>query len=56
MSIKPAIADPTAYLVGRIETGNLDYVAVVTKYPQYKDAINAKLIADGFGYLIAPII
>lgn len=50
--ITPNIADPTNYLASRIETGNLDYVAVVTRYPQYKAGIDAKLIADGFGNLI----
>lgn len=35
------------YLVTRIEQGKLDYVAVVSKYPQFKDVIDAILIADG---------
>ena len=40
------------YLVYRIEIRALDYTDVITKYPQYKTQIDAKLIADGFGDLI----
>lgn len=36
------------YLVGRIEGGFLEYDAVVLKYPQYKEAIDLKLAADGW--------
>lgn len=36
-----------AYLAYRIELGKLDYLAVVTKYPQFKNDIDAILIADG---------
>ena len=41
-----------AYLASRIKIGKLDYVAVVTRYPQYKDRIDEILINDGFQYLI----
>lgn len=40
------------YLAMRIEDGKLDYLAVVTRYPQYKEAIDNKLIADGYEDLI----
>lgn len=40
------------YLAMRIEDGKLDYTAVVTRYPQYKEAIDTKLIADGREELI----
>ncbi|MGX9134054.1 hypothetical protein ACWV26_06690 [Rummeliibacillus sp. JY-2-4R] len=36
-----------AYLAMRIEQGKLDYVAVTTKFPQYKDSIDQILTADG---------
>lgn len=35
------------YLAMRIEDGKLDYLAVVTKYPQFKSDIDAILVADG---------
>ena len=35
------------YLAMRIEKGSLDYVAVVTKYPQFKADIDEILINDG---------
>ena len=35
------------YLAMRIEAGKLDYVAVVTKYPQFKADIDLILVADG---------
>lgn len=35
------------YLAMRIEKGALDYVAVVTKYPQFKSEIDEILINDG---------
>lgn len=35
------------YLAMRIEKGALDYVAVVTKYPQFKNDIDEILINDG---------
>lgn len=41
-----------AYLAMRIEEGKLDYVAVTSKYPQFKSDIDAILIADGFQDLI----
>ena len=40
------------YLAMRIETGKLDYVAVVTRYPQFKADIDTILINDGFQDLI----
>ena len=40
------------YLAKRIELGKLDYVAVVTKYPQFKTGIDEILVADGFQILI----
>lgn len=40
------------YLAKRIEGGFLSYVAVVTKYPQYKSGIDEILINDGFEILI----
>lgn len=36
-----------AYFAMRIEVSKLDYVAVVTKYPQFKSDIDAILVADG---------
>jgi hypothetical protein len=36
-----------AYLVYRIEAGKLDYLAVVTKYPQLKPQIDAILTEHG---------
>ena len=41
-----------AYLASRIKLGKLDYLAVVTRYPQSKDGIDEILINDGFQYLI----
>lgn len=40
------------YLAMRIEQGKLDYLAVVTKYPQFKSDIDGILIADGYQDLI----
>ena len=40
------------YLAMRIETGKLDYVAVVTRYPQFKADVDTILINDGFQDLI----
>lgn len=40
------------YLAMRIEAGKLDYVAVVTRYPQFKSDIDTILINDGFQDLI----
>lgn len=40
------------YLAMRIEQGKLDYVAVVTKYPQFKTDIDMILVNDGFQDLI----
>lgn len=40
------------YFALRIEAGKLNYVAVVTKYPQFKSGIDAILIADGHQDLI----
>lgn len=40
------------YLAMRIEAGKLDYVAVVTRYPQFKADIDTILINDGFQDLI----
>ncbi|MGM0971696.1 MAG: hypothetical protein ACQEW2_02430 [Bacillota bacterium] len=36
-----------AYFAMRIEDGKLDYTAVVTKYPQFKEDIDLILVADG---------
>ncbi|MPM61942.1 hypothetical protein SDC9_108806 [bioreactor metagenome] len=36
-----------AYLALQIMKGKLDYVAVVTKFPQYKEDIDTILIAEG---------
>lgn len=41
-----------AYLAMRIESGKLDYAAVVAKYPQFKAEIDEILIADGYQNLI----
>ena len=41
-----------AYLASRIKIGKLDYLAVVKKYPQFKDGIDEILINDGFQDLI----
>ena len=40
------------YLAMRIETGKLDYLLVVTRYPQFKAGIDEILINDGFQDLI----
>lgn len=40
------------YLALRIEKGALDYLAVVTLYPQFKKGIDEILINDGFEHLI----
>ena len=40
------------YLAMRIEAGKLDYVAVVSRYPQFKEDIDTILINDGFQDLI----
>lgn len=40
------------YLAMRIEAGKLDYVAVVTRYQQFKADIDTILINDGFQDLI----
>ena len=40
------------YLAMRIEAGKLEYVAVVTRYPQFKEDIATILINDGFQDLI----
>lgn len=44
-----------AYLALQIMKGNLNYVAVVTKFPQYKDDIDTILVAEGRTDLIVPI-
>lgn len=43
------------YLALQIMKGKLDYVAVVKKFGQYKDDIDAILVAEGFGHLIVEI-
>lgn len=43
------------YLAMRIEAGKLDYLAVVTRYPQFKDGIDEILINDGFQDLIVNV-
>ena len=40
------------YLSMRIMLGKLDYLAVVTRYPQFKADIDTILINDGFQDLI----
>ena len=40
------------YLAMRIEAGKLDYLAVVTRYPQFKADIDIILVNDGFQDLI----
>ncbi|SHN88243.1 hypothetical protein [Desulfitobacterium chlororespirans] len=42
-----------AYFAMRIMLGKLDYVAVVSLYPQFKADIDAILVADGKQELIA---
>lgn len=41
-----------AYFASRIKLGKLDYLAVVTRYPQFKDGIDEILISGGFQNLI----
>ena len=41
-----------AYFASRIKLGKLDYLVVVTRYPQFKDGIDEILINDGFQDLI----
>lgn len=43
------------YLAMRIEVGKLDYVAVTTLYPQFKEDIDMILINDGFEHLIITV-
>lgn len=43
------------YSAMRIAAGKLDYVAVVTRYPQFKDGIDEILINDGFSDLIVEV-
>lgn len=43
------------YLAMRIKKGALDYKAVVTKYPQFKNDIDEILINDGYQHLIIPV-
>ena len=40
------------YFASRIKSGKLDYLSVVTRYPQFKDGIDEILINDGFQDLI----
>ena len=42
-----------AYLAMRIMANKLDYKAVVTRYPQFKNEIDTILIADGKEDLIS---
>jgi len=42
-----------AYLAMRIEQGKLDYMAVISKYSQFKSDIDEILVADGKQDLIA---
>ena len=41
-----------AYFASRIKLGKLDYLVVVTRYPQFKTGIDEILINDGFQDLI----
>lgn len=43
------------YLALRIEKGKLDYLAVVTLYPQFKEGIDEILINDGFQHKIVSV-
>lgn len=43
----------TEYLAMRIEKGALDYMAVVTKYPQFKTTIDETLVNEGYQDLIS---
>lgn len=43
------------YLAMRIEAGKLDYLAVVTRYPQFKAEIDTILVNDGFQDLIVNV-
>lgn len=43
------------YLAQRIMEGKLDYKAVVTKYPQYKNDIDSILVAEGRQDLIVAV-
>ena len=36
-----------AYLAQQIEIGKLSYIAVVAKYPQFKNDIDTILVGDG---------
>ena len=40
------------YFAMRIKSGKMDYTAVVTRYPQFKEDIDEILINDGFQDLI----
>lgn len=44
-----------AYLALQIRKGYLSYREVIEKFPQYKEAIDADLIAKGFGHLIEEV-
>jgi|GEM_PF-2117168 len=41
-----------AYLAMRIEQRALDYAAVVSRYPQFKNDIDIILVADRYQHLI----
>ena len=43
------------YLAMRIASGKLDYLAVVTRYPQFKADVDTILINDGFQDLIVNV-
>lgn len=43
------------YLSMRIMKGKLDYIAVVTKFPQYKEEIDLILVSEGQEVLIKEV-
>ena len=43
---------PINYLVMRLEAGAMNYNTVIAKYPTAKEAIDEKLLADG--YIVNP--
>ena len=43
------------YFAMRIKAGKLDYTAVITRYPQFKEGIDTILVNDGFQDLIVDL-
>ena len=46
------------YLASQLEKGKLDYLAVfsIPRYTEFKEDVDAMLVADGYQDLIVPIV